>query len=305
MQNSEPNLNTKINWKKYNQALAERANIFSFIPENIEELWYNKNLTGKRGTPKTYSDWTISWCLSIGEIYRLPLRQVECFINNLFTRLKLAIASPDYTILSRRRMRLNIPKVIYGYQRHDAVLIDSSGMKIAGDGEWHREYHDVYRRKLWLKVHLGVSWKTRQIIAVTCTPSTKTDGSVFPEILKQLPKSVDECIGDGAYDTRGCYLAAKNRGLKAIFSIRSSAVLHQDDPILSRRNQAILFSKMIDKKTWKKYSGYHRRSLAENAFFRLKTIFGPRVSAKKFAAQIVQIALRVNLLNRFTFKKGK
>jgi hypothetical protein len=301
MQNSKPIVNTKINWKNYNRSLGERANIFSHLPENVEEIWYNRTLTGKRGTPKTYSDRAIIVCLTIAEVYRLPLRQTEGFLNNLFLQIGLNLTCPNYTVLSRRRKVLEIKKTIYRYESDDALLVDASGMKITGDGEWHREYHDEFRRKTWLKLHLGVSWKTRQILAFACTPSSITDGKMFPELLTQVSRSITECIGDGAYDNRLCYESAQKHNLRPVFSIRTGAVEHADDIVLAPRNKAIdTIKNVVDgEKAWKAETGYHRRSLVENAFFRCKTIFGPRVSAKIFSSQIVQMALRINILNRF------
>jgi len=304
MPNSKPIINTKINWRKYNRALGERANISSILPENIEEIWYNHWLTGKRGTPKIYSDKAIIICLTVAEIYHLPLRQTECFLTDLFLQMGLSLTCPNYSILSRRRTFLKIDKIVYQYAPDDALLVDSSGMKISGDGEWHQEHHEIYRRKTWLKVHLGVSWKTRQIMAYSCTSSNVIDAQMLAMLLEQAPKTITECIGDGAYDMQSCYEESQKLMIKPIFRIRSGAVEHPDEPALQVRNVAIQFinSNQNGEQSWKSITQYHRRSLVENAFFRTKTIFGSRVSAKLFPSQIVQIAIRINLLNRFMFK---
>ncbi len=166
MKNSEPIVNTKINWKRYNKALANRASIFSLLPKNFEQTWYQQEATGQPGAPKTYSDQAVITCLTVAEALRLPLRQTECFLNNTFEHMGLDIRCPNYTVLCRRRMTLAINRTVYEHTLHDdAVLVDSSGMKATGDGEWHRKYNNVDKPRQWLKVHIGVSWNTRQIIA--------------------------------------------------------------------------------------------------------------------------------------------
>ncbi len=129
---------------------------------------------------------------------------------------------------------------------------------------------------------------------------------MLPELLKQVPSSVKECIGDGAYDIRSCYAVADKLGLKPIFAIRTGAVLHPEEPLLEPRNTAItaIASSPDGSKAWKRSTGYHRRSLVENAFFRCKVIFGPRVSARRFSSQVVQMTLRINLLNKFMAQNG-
>lgn len=304
MPNSKPIVNPKINWGKYNKALGERANISSLLSKNIEEIWYSGHLTGRRGTPKIYSDKAIIICLTVAEVYHLPLRQTESFLTDLFLQMGLHLTCPNYSILSRRRKALKVDKIVYQYAPNDALLVDSSGMKISGDGEWHQEHHEVYRRKTWLKVHLGVSWKTRQIMAYSCTSSNVTDGQILPVLLEQAPKSITECIGDGAYDMKPCYVDTQKFMIRPIFRIRSDAVEHPDEPALQLRNDAIqlINSNKDGGLAWKSVTHYHRRSLVENAFYRSKTIFGPRVSAKLFSSQVVQIVIRINLLNRFMFK---
>lgn len=179
-------------------------------------------------------------------------------------------------------------------------------MKISGDGEWYRKCHDPLHRREWLKVHFGISWKTRQILATAFSSSKVTDGNMLPELLAQAPKSLKECIGDGAYDNKPCYQATQQQGLKPIFPIRSGAVIHSDDPVLYNRNKAIDAIKNLSDgaKEWKIMTGYHRRSLVENAFFRLKTLFGADLRARKFSSQIVQMTIRINLLNWFMFKNA-
>jgi hypothetical protein len=125
---------------------------------------------------------------------------------------------------------------------------------------------------------------------------------MLPELLAQIP--ADEPIGsvtaDGAYDTRGCHDAIARRGAQAVIPPRKNAALWKGGGLGTRvRNQAVLACRRLGHSVWKKWSGYHRRSLVETKMHCFKRL-GERVLARTFERQVVALHVRVAILNRFT-----
>jgi hypothetical protein len=94
------------------------------------------------------------------------------------------------------------------------LLVDSTGIKFLGEGEWKRRTHGAEYRRQWRKVHLAIDAQTLEIRAIEVTDNTVGDPLMLPELLAQIP--ADEVIGsvsaDGAYDTQGCHDAIAQRG---------------------------------------------------------------------------------------------
>lgn len=290
------------NWNHYNSALNQRANIFKYIPKNAEQIWYNKDLSGGPGASKTYSDRAIEICLTIKEVLRLPFRQTEGTLNAIFVETKKDLRCPDYSTLSRRSQML-VPRQIRYIPKNQPIClsVDSSGLKTKGDGEWHRKNHDPCSHREWEKIHAALDCNSRQFLDFELTSSKVTDDQVLPRFIKNAPSNTTDFVGDGAYDKRNCYAAALNRKINPIIPPRYDAIEHPNDPVLFVRNKVIQATRSdpINKREWKKATGYHRRSLSENGFFRLKKIFGHDLQNRKPKGQRVQVALRINLLNIF------
>ncbi len=159
---------------------------------------------GRPGRPAVFSDAAVQFCLTIKVLFKLPLRQTTGMVASLLKMAGLDWAVPDYTTLCRRQKTLAVQ---IPYRRADGplnLLVDSTGIKFLGDGEWQARKHGVQRRRQWRKVHLAMDTATSDIRAVEFTSSSDGDSPVLPELLNQIPE--DEDIGtvtaDGAYDTR-------------------------------------------------------------------------------------------------------
>ncbi len=126
------------NWSEYNNALRARGDITVWLSEDIAEKWYEPDrVYDGTGTPKLFTDFAILTCHEIRQVYRLPLRQCEGFINSLFKALGVSLVCPDYTTLSKRLKALKISSPKYKkYDRADesvhAIAIDSTGLKRFG-----------------------------------------------------------------------------------------------------------------------------------------------------------------------------
>ena len=208
---------------------------------------------------------------------------------------------PDYSTLCRRQKTL---KVQIPYRRADGpvnLLVDSTGIKFLGDGEWQARKHGVQGRRQWRKVHLAMDTATSDIRAVEFTPSREGDSPVLPDLLGQIPQ--DEDIGtvtaDGAYDTRRCHSAIIARGGTAIIPIRKNGRPWKEDcPAARARNETLRATRHYGRAFWKRWAGYHARSRAEAKMRCLKS-FGERIAARDPDRQTAEIHIRVALINRF------
>jgi transposase len=172
---------------------------------------------------------------------------------------------------------------------------------VYGEGEWKTRQHGVSKRRTWRKLHLGVDEATGEIVAMVVTTNNVADGEVLEDLLDQIEHEIEQVSTDGAYDHRHCYDEIDARGAKAVIPSRKDAKVWQhgnrkDKP--HQRDENLRSIRKHGRKRWKRDSGYHRRSIAETTMFRLKTIFGGNLSARKFDNQAVELFIKCAALNR-------
>lgn len=290
------------NWREYNEALVRRGSVTFWIEEAALAGWYRNERQGKPGAPTRYSNMAIQMALVVREVFHLPLRALEGFLGSILALMRLELRVPDFSTFGRRQKRLPvaISKRVFG--EPISVAIDSSGLKVLGEGEWKSRLHGTGRRRTWRKLHLAVDPDHKQVIACELTTNFVGDGEALPELLIQVEEAIAEVFADGAYDTKACHQAIAKRQAQALIPPREGAVPWGKDPNgqLHPRDQLLQQIQQQGRKTWKQTSGYHRRSLAENAFFRLKTLFGERLKNRHFQAQCTEAYCRVATLNRMT-----
>jgi len=291
------------NWTEYNESLVNRGSLTFWFSEDVITAWNNQARSGKRGRPKNYDETAILTMATLQEIFHQPLRQAEGFLRSIFELMKLDLRVPDYSTLCRRRAALEIelPTRHRGEPLH--LVIDSTGMKVFGEGEWKVRQHGYTYRRTWRKLHLGVDESSGEIVAAVVTTNDYSDGQVLPELLDQVTVQIDQVSGDGAYDKRNCYRAIKERLAKAAIPPRRNAKIWRHGNANKdrlARDQNLRRIRKVGRAAWKKETGYHRRSLAETAVFRIKSIFGRQVSARSFNGQAAQLLIRCAALNRMT-----
>ena len=270
------------NWAQYNASLKARGSL---------TIWLDKRMTwfaaasGKRGRSPKFSDAAIQFCLTLKNLFGLALRQATGLVESVLQLSRLNWPIPDFSTLSRRQQTLNVQ---IPYTRSHAglhLLVDSTGIKFLGEGEWKCKKHGVEYRQQWRKLHIGIDAQTMQIRAICVTSHNVSDASVIPDLLDQLPKdeSLDSVTGDGAYDTRQVYEAVIEHGATPITHPRKNARIRKGRAFL-HRNAAIAACKRLSRRIWKAWSGYHRRSLLETKMNCIKRL-GERVMARSFEAK--------------------
>lgn len=287
------------NWSAYNEALKQRGSLTAWISKEALASW-RAEPTGTPGLPRTYADAAIETALTIRKLFRLPLRQTEGFLTSLFRQLKQALPVPDYTTICRRSRWLLV-KLPRRKKDITDIVIDSSGIKVYGEGEWKVKKHGTGKRRKWKKIHIGIG-EDGEIRVGKVTDEITGDSSVAKALLDQETARINSLTTDGAYDKRAVYDAAREREIPhIIIPPRKDAKIWQHGNVKAPahpRDANLRQIRKYGRARWKEASGYHRRSLVENTMFRFKTIFGERALSREDSRLRTELQLAFAMLNR-------
>jgi hypothetical protein len=235
-------------------------------------------------------------------LFGMALRQTTGFVESLLRLVGLDWAVPDSSTLSRRQKTLAVNIPHRGSQGPLHLLIDSTGIKVEGEGEWNARKHGDPKRRVWRKVHLGIDEQTLEIRVVEVTSSDVGDAPMLPELLSQIApdQEIASVTADGAYDTRKCHDAIAERGADAVIPPRRNAKPWKAITAgAAARNEILRASKYLDRALWRRWSGYHRRSRAETKMHRVK-LQGQRLMARDFDRKVAEFQVRFAVLKGFT-----
>lgn len=290
------------NWKQYNRALIDRGNLTLWISEDAVASWYAARGGQGRGRPFTYSDACIELALTLRTLFRFPLRATQGFLEGLMVLMKLELKVPHYSRLSRRAGSLKIQLPRREKSGAMDLVIDSTGLKVYGEGEWKIRTHGKQKRRTWRKYHVAVDPATHEVVAMELTQSNFHDSKAVPALMGGLV-NLGKVYGDGAYPTPASLDAITQVGGHAIIPPRSGTCIVKKNPTPGeeQRNRLVRERRAAGgKKVWKKTSGYHRRSLVETHMFRLKTILGGELHSHNFQNQKTEARLMAAILNKMT-----
>jgi hypothetical protein len=304
---SKRKLTYKItNWKQYNESLVERGSITVWFSDDVLASWEHRNETLKVGRPFTYSDAAIECLLTIRELLKLPYRQTEGFGRSLIGLLDADVAIPDYSSLAKRAAKLGATLGVANKRGAIDIVVDSTGLKVFGEGEWKMRTHGKAKRRTWRKLHLSVNADTQEIVAELLTENSGHDADQVPELLGQIDQPIAKFYGDGAYDKWKVYGALDARDIEPVIPPQHNAKIKQHgnstaEPLA--RDEAIRGIRRQGRRGWKQEAGYHRRSLAETTMYRVKQAFGDKLKNRSLENQRTETRLRCKILNQFT-KQG-
>ena len=293
------------NWAEYNEGLRQRGDLTFWISEEALTLWAAPRRKTRGGQPR-YSDLAIELCLTLGMVFKQPLRQTQGLMRSIARLLGVQIAVPDFSTLSRRGNGLMVranPKTNGQAAVHLAV--DSTGLKIFGEGEWLEEKHKTKgKRRSWRKLHLGLDLISGEIVCSDLTTDEVGDPTALPDLLEQIDGPIDQFFADGAYEGKPTSdLLATRFGSTIEITIPppKNAVLSPNaaqDP--TARDRHIVDISARGRMFWQKASGYNQRSRAETLMSRWKTVIGPKLKASNFENQKTEAKMGVRILNRMT-----
>lgn len=292
------------NWSDYNRSLIKRGDLTIWFDEEMQESWYYEG-PDQRGAQYKYSDACMIGLLQLKAVFQLKYRQLQGFTASLVDLMGLDLEVPSYSQISRRAQQVDLDIVVPKSKGPIFVVFDSTGLKVYGEGEWKVRKHGYSKRRTWRKLHLGVDESTGMIHAQVLTKNSTGDGDAqqVPPLLDQVESPVDRFGGDGAYDTYEIWDLLKERKIQGIIPPQENAIYWVDekDELLDLdRNEILQQIEKKGRKKWKQESGYHRRSLAETAMYRFKTIFGPELYSRKLKSQQTEAAIKIKCLNIMT-----
>ena len=288
------------NWPEYDAALVRRGSLTVWVTDEAVAAWHAPSAGGKRGGQRVYSDLAIETGLALRLVLHLGLRQTEGALGSIVDLLDVDIRIPDHTTFSRRGDGLTILTNPVGRGEPLHLLIDSTGLKMYGEGEWLTEKHGGRSRRRWRKLHLAVDATTQEIAAVELTPDDVGDITAVPDLLDQITDTVGSVTADGAYDGDTVYDAVLQRHPDAdvIIPPRSTAVVSGTGT--SRRDEHLETIEKHGRLGWQRRSGYGRRSLVETAMYRYKTLIGRRLHTQTLPHQKTEAKIGCSVINRMT-----
>src|SRR5829696_782061 len=204
------------NWPAYDASLRQRGSLTVWFTDEAIAAWRAEPRSTRGGQP-WYSELAILTALTLRAVFRLAYRQTEGLIGSIIGLLGLDLPVPDHTTLSRRAATVDVPRPqrpstnAGGEAEPVHLLVDSTGLKLCGPGEWLIEKHGTKTRRSWRKLHLGMDADTGQIVAATLTTKDVDDGSQAGPLLDQVTGPVVSFSGDGAYDQDGVYASVGER----------------------------------------------------------------------------------------------
>lgn len=291
------------NWKQYNESLVRRGDVTLWLEEDVILGWEHENLDSKVGRPFTYSDAAIRCLLSLREVFSLTYRQTEGFGRSLVKLMNADVAIPDYTSMQKRAAKLEIALCAQPKRGPLDVVVDSTGLKVYGEGEWKARQHGKSKRRSWRKIHIAIDPETGEIVAEESTENDQHDADQVELLIEQVEEPIEKFYGDGIYDQRKVYEVLECKATEPIIPPRKNAKIwrhgnSKDDRL--PRDEALRAIRRMGRKAWKIEVGYHLRSLVETTMYRLKTTFGDKLRARKPPNQKTESRLRCAILNRFT-----
>jgi hypothetical protein len=287
------------NWAACEAGLRQRGSLTVWFTDEAIAAWRAEPRTTPGGQP-WYSPLAVLTALTLRAVFRLGLRQTGGLVGSILRLLGLELRVPDHATLSRRAGTLEVPRPRpTGEAVH--LLVDSTGLRLSGPGEWLIEKHGTKARRAWKKLPLGVDAGTGRIEAVELTGHETDDGSRVGPLLDRVDDPAASLTGDGAYDREDVYGAVAERHPEAAVLVppRRDAVPSGTAEIApTQRDRHLRCIAEHGRMGWQKASGYNRRALAESAMSRYKRVIGAALRSRTDPGRAVEVAIAARALNR-------
>jgi hypothetical protein len=257
-----------------------------------------------RGGQAWYSPLAILTALTLRAVFRLALRQTEGLIGSIIRLLGLTLAVPDHSTLSRRAKTLDVPRLrsSSGAEPEPVhLLVDSTGLKLCGAGEWLAEKHGTKARRAWRKLHIGMDADTGEIVAATLTTNDVDDASQTGPLLDQVEGPLISFTGDGAYDQDSVYRTVTDGDPDAVVVVPPRATAVPSETAETEPTQRDRHLQCIAEKGrigWQKMSGYNKRSRVEATIGRYKRVIGDGLRFRNDERRATEVTVAVHVMNR-------
>lgn len=320
------NYNSRINWKIYNDGLVKRGEILFDLDvfKNWNERLKRMN-QNKVGLPYRYPETFILILLRLKSIFQIDYRTLEGIAKKLLLFIpECKQVAPDYTTLHSRLKKGNYKLEIYQKKEEQIVAGDSSGLKTNKRGEYRMNQKKGKEKKKYVKLHISVNIKTKQVIAEVITDDGVSDSQKMKQLLDDAEAEgpIKKALFDKAYDGESNHWLLKNRGIEDGIKPRESLSLKRTREEISglvgqikkweKRGKdvekytrrlfrlKILREYLTNKKSWAKKRDYGQRWQVEIRYSVFKRLFGDHVYSKNMNCINKEIRIKTNLMNLFT-----
>jgi hypothetical protein len=290
------------NWRAYDAALRRRGDLTVWVTPAALAAWTPPR-SGGRGRPKQYSAIAIETGLMLRLAFGRPWRQTEGMLASIMRLLNLDLPVPDHTTFSRRSADLTVAKAFGTASGPVNVVVDSTGLKVFGAGDWQREKHGGQGRRTWRKLHLAVDPDSGEILASELTTIEDGDASQVGPLLDQISGPIASVTADGAYDGETVYrtIAERDPAAEVIIPPRSTAVPSDTaETAPTPRDRHLQVIQERGRLGWQKAVNYGRRSLGEVAMMRYKTLIGRGLHARTLPTQKTEAVAGCKVINIMT-----
>ena len=288
-------------WASYDASLRQRGGLTIWVTKEAIAAWTAERRT-TRGGQRHCSPLAILTGLTLRAVFRPALRQTEGLIGSVIRLLGLDLAAPDHSTLSRRAETLEVPRPRARAGAEPMhLLVDSTGLKLCGAGDWLHEKHGTKLRRSWRKLHLGLDAGTGQIVASLLTTKNVDDGSQLGSLLDQVEGPLASFTGDGAYDQVGVTSSVTQRHPDAVIIVPPRANAVPSDTAETAPTQRDRHLQQIAKHgrmAWQAASGYTKRARAETGMSRFKQVIGDGLRSYTDERQATEVDVAVHVLNR-------
>jgi hypothetical protein len=301
-----PKAQPKRDWSDYNKKMKMRGDITIWLSPDVIEQWHvaDQNYDGN-GAPLLFSNMAIMTVHEIRQIFKLPLRQCEGFVNALFKMMNVDLRSPSFSTLSKRLKTLGLKQPVYRLAHRNGcdikmIAIDSSGLKCYGQDEWVREkYGEISEKRNWRKLHVSVD-QYNIIQTSELTIRNTHDASVIDALIAPMPNKVKQVTADTAYDSNHVYhlLDKQFSRVDIVIPPRNNATDEKHHHWMRNRNLREI--KCYGRMKWQSDRDYGKRNQAERAIGRYKRILGNRLHSREFIRQQQEAIIGCSILNKMT-----
>jgi len=291
----------KRDWSKYNKSLVNRGSITLWLSPEAVKSWKAKKVKGRSGRPFQYSDNAILTATIIRHVFKLSLRACEGFLKSIFHLLKSRLKVPCYTQICKRSKKISLPKHLLKEKKIKHIVVDATGLKVYGEGEWKVKKHGAGKRRQWRKLHLAVDEQSQEIVFADITTEHVHDTTFIPEIINNR-KGLNRVVMDGAADSSALYKICWQKGIDLLTPPQKNARLRKD-PWLEKRNNRLLEILGLGgdkeaKSLWGRLTGYSKRATVESAIARWKVLFGHHLKGRLIETQETEVFVKSLILNQ-------
>ena len=304
------NYNLLIDWKVYNEGLVKRGEFLLDIEgfEHWREELKRSN-QGKQGRPYQYPDSFILFFLRLKSVFKTDYRTLEGISRKMIAFIPQARKAPDYTTFCIRLSELESRMEVYQKTGSQDIAGDSSGLKTSNRGEYRLSKYRGQRRK-FVKLHLAVNIKTKQVVWYKVTKEQRSDTQQLPSMIRHSSHygKIDKGYFDAGYDSKNNYQALKEKGIVPVIRPKHTTNLeHAREMIRELEKNGkddvrlhVLEEFLLDEEKWKEKYDYGKRWAVEDRYSVFKRLFSEHVWSKKMKNIKPEVSIKLNLMNLFT-----